>query len=75
MWTERAVHKDLDRADTQPIIPEACAEPELIGLIEQLYRDVLEDTQLEPALFMKLLQRHERIAAVKIVDAGQTHFP
>src|SRR5215207_2249962 len=70
MWTQRAVHERFDRANPQPVIAEACTETNVIYLIEQLYRHIFEHTQFELALRMKLLQRHKRIAPVKIVDTG-----
>ncbi len=75
MRTKRAVHEDLDRADPKPVIAKACAEAQLICLVEQFHRDVLKHAELELSLFMKLLQRHEGIAAIEVVDARQAHLP
>src|SRR5688572_22896347 len=36
--TEGTVHKNLDRADAKPVIAEACAQTQLLGLIEQFNR-------------------------------------
>src|SRR5690242_8659741 len=56
MRSKRAIHEHFDGTDPQPVIPEASAESKLVGLVQQLHRDVLEHTQLQPPLFMKLLE-------------------
>src|SRR5690349_14834366 len=75
MRAKCAIHKRLDGTNPQPIITKARSQAKLIGLVEQFYREVLEYTQLEPALRVELLQRHKRITAIKIVNAGQAHLP
>ena len=69
------IHEDLDRADAQPVVSKAGAEPEFVGGIQQFDRQILGYPQLQAPLRAQLLQCHEAIAAVEIMDPGKAVAP
>ena len=73
--TEGTVHEDLDGADPQMIITKPSAQTEVARLSEELDWNALRNTEFEPALEPKLLERHKAVAAIEIVDRRQAEFP
>src|SRR5215204_2392850 len=70
VWAKRAIHEHFDVANTKHVITEAVTQSKLIGLVEQFNGKILKHAQFEFIFRTELLQSHERIAAIKVMDTG-----
>ena len=66
---ERAVRERLDRADAQPLVAEAAAQPERDDLVEPLGRQRGPDAQRQAAVGVQALPGGEAVLALEVVDA------
>ena len=66
---ERAVGERLDRADAQPLVAEAAAQPERDDLVDPLGRQRGPDAQRQAAVGVQPLPGGQAVLALEVVDA------
>ncbi len=74
MRTERAIGKNLDAADVQPVIAETAAQAEREGVLQIGARDHVRHAQRQLVLRVQSLKRAECACAFDVVDTSQAEL-